>query len=290
MEYPFTALVGQEPLKTALLPECRLPGHRRRAGPRREGHRQKHRRAAPCARCCRRCAWSRAARSTATRTRRGRTARTAAQPASATPSNCPCRSSTCRSGRRRTAFSARSTSSAPCAKGGAPFNRACWQRRTAASCTSTRSICCRTTWSTCCSTPRRWASTRCSARASSATHPARFLLIGTMNREEGDLRPQLLDRFGLMVEVAGPRDREQRAEVVRRRLAYRVRSDRVRRSLGRRAGPAAPPSRRGAGAIAAGAARRWLADCHQPVVLRIRGRWPARRHRHAQDGTGAGCP
>jgi magnesium chelatase subunit D len=54
----------------------------------------------------------------------------------------------------------------------------------------------------------------------SATHPARFLLIGTMNREEGDLRPQLLDRFGLMVEVTGPRDPEPRAEVVRRRLAF----------------------------------------------------------------------
>lgn len=52
------------------------------------------------------------------------------------------------------------------------------------------------------------------------THPARFLLIGTMNPEEGDLRPQLLDRFGLMVEVAGPRDPQQRAEVVRRRIAF----------------------------------------------------------------------
>jgi magnesium chelatase subunit D len=51
-------------------------------------------------------------------------------------------------------------------------------------------------------------------------HPARFLLIGTMNPEEGDLRPQLLDRFGLMVEVASPREPEVRAEVVRRRLAY----------------------------------------------------------------------
>jgi magnesium chelatase subunit D len=54
----------------------------------------------------------------------------------------------------------------------------------------------------------------------SASHPARFLLIGTMNREEGDLRPQLLDRFGLMVEVIGPRDPAERAEVVRRRLAF----------------------------------------------------------------------
>jgi magnesium chelatase subunit D len=54
----------------------------------------------------------------------------------------------------------------------------------------------------------------------SASHPARFILIGTMNREEGDLRPQLLDRFGLMVEVVGPRDPALRAEVVRRRLAF----------------------------------------------------------------------
>jgi magnesium chelatase subunit D len=52
------------------------------------------------------------------------------------------------------------------------------------------------------------------------THPARFLLVGTMNPEEGDLRPQLLDRFGLMVVVAGARDPELRTEVVRRRLAF----------------------------------------------------------------------
>ena len=51
-------------------------------------------------------------------------------------------------------------------------------------------------------------------------HPARFLLIGTMNPEEGLLRPQLLDRFGLMVEVVGPRDPELRIEVVRRRVAF----------------------------------------------------------------------
>lgn len=51
-------------------------------------------------------------------------------------------------------------------------------------------------------------------------HPARFTLIGTMNLEEGDLRPQLLDRFGLMVEVTAPRDKTLRAEVVRRRIAF----------------------------------------------------------------------
>ena len=54
----------------------------------------------------------------------------------------------------------------------------------------------------------------------SVTHPARFTLIGTMNLEEGDLRPQLLDRFGLMVEVQAPKDKVQRSEVVRRRIAF----------------------------------------------------------------------
>ncbi|MFE3457993.1 VWA domain-containing protein [Nocardiopsis aegyptia] len=54
----------------------------------------------------------------------------------------------------------------------------------------------------------------------SVEHAARFLLIGTMNPEEGELRPQLLDRFGLTVEIAAPRDPASRAEVVRRRMAY----------------------------------------------------------------------
>lgn len=54
----------------------------------------------------------------------------------------------------------------------------------------------------------------------SVSHPARFTLIGTMNLEEGDLRPQLLDRFGLMVEVQAPKDKVQRSEVVRRRIAF----------------------------------------------------------------------
>lgn len=54
----------------------------------------------------------------------------------------------------------------------------------------------------------------------SVEHAARFVLIGTMNPEEGELRPQLLDRFGLTVEVAAPREPALRAEVVRRRMAY----------------------------------------------------------------------
>ncbi|WP_328654080.1 magnesium chelatase subunit D family protein [Micromonospora sp. NBC_00330] len=53
----------------------------------------------------------------------------------------------------------------------------------------------------------------------SVSHAARFLLVGTMNPEEGELRPQLLDRFGLTVEVGASRDPEIRVEVVRRRLA-----------------------------------------------------------------------
>jgi magnesium chelatase subunit D len=54
----------------------------------------------------------------------------------------------------------------------------------------------------------------------SVEHAARFVLIGTMNPEEGELRPQLLDRFGLTVEVAASRDPRLRAEVVRSRLRY----------------------------------------------------------------------
>ena len=54
----------------------------------------------------------------------------------------------------------------------------------------------------------------------SVQHAARFLLVGTMNPEEGELRPQLLDRFGLTVEAAAPRDPVTRAEVVRRRMAF----------------------------------------------------------------------
>jgi magnesium chelatase subunit D len=54
----------------------------------------------------------------------------------------------------------------------------------------------------------------------SFAHPARFVLIGTMNPEEGELRPQLLDRFGLAIDVGGLAAPRERAEVVRRRIAY----------------------------------------------------------------------
>jgi magnesium chelatase subunit D len=54
----------------------------------------------------------------------------------------------------------------------------------------------------------------------SHSHDARFMLVGTMNPEEGELRPQLLDRFGLTVDVYASRDVDVRVEVIRRRMAY----------------------------------------------------------------------
>ncbi|WP_338079701.1 magnesium chelatase subunit D family protein [Antrihabitans stalactiti] len=54
----------------------------------------------------------------------------------------------------------------------------------------------------------------------SHSHPSRFVLVGTMNPEEGELRPQLLDRFGLAVDVTASRDVDVRMQVVRRRLDY----------------------------------------------------------------------
>lgn len=54
----------------------------------------------------------------------------------------------------------------------------------------------------------------------SYTHPSHFVLVGTMNPEEGDLRPQLLDRFGLCVDVEGIRDPRLRVQVIQHRRAY----------------------------------------------------------------------
>lgn len=76
----------------------------------------------------------------------------------------------------------------------------------------------------------------------SVRHPARFVLIGSGNPEEGELRPQLLDRFGLAIEVTTPPDLETRIDVVRRRDAFerdpgrflaswRAAEDRLRRQI-----------------------------------------------------------
>lgn len=54
----------------------------------------------------------------------------------------------------------------------------------------------------------------------SYSHPSRFVLVGTMNPEEGDLRPQLIDRFGLVVDVCGEKDTDLRVEVIERRLDF----------------------------------------------------------------------
>lgn len=54
----------------------------------------------------------------------------------------------------------------------------------------------------------------------SHAHPARFILVGTMNPEEGELRPQLLDRFGLAVSVRGESEPENRIEILKRRMAF----------------------------------------------------------------------
>lgn len=54
----------------------------------------------------------------------------------------------------------------------------------------------------------------------SFSHPAKFVLVGTMNPEEGELRPQLLDRFALSVDVKGIQDPKARAEIVKRRIAF----------------------------------------------------------------------
>ena len=114
----------------------------------------------------------------------------------------------------------------------------------------------------------------------SVEHAARFVLVGTMNPEEGELRPQLLDRFGLTVEVAAPRDPRLRVDVVRRRMAYDADPDAFaleyaepekllteRILAAQSAGRTGPPHRRRAPQDRGG-------------VRRLRGRRHARRHRH----------
>src|SRR5256714_5482650 len=54
----------------------------------------------------------------------------------------------------------------------------------------------------------------------SVSHPSRFILVGTMNPEEGELRPQLLDRFGLCVDVEGIRDPDERVEISEQRASW----------------------------------------------------------------------
>ena len=65
----------------------------------------------------------------------------------------------------------------------------------------------------------------------SFTHPSRFILVGTMNPEEGDLRPQLLDRFGMAVDVKSEKEVESRMTVIRRRLEFEKDPDAFKESF-----------------------------------------------------------
>ncbi len=62
----------------------------------------------------------------------------------------------------------------------------------------------------------------------SFTHPARFILVGTMNPEEGELRPQLLDRFALSVDIHGIRDARERMQIMERNLAFEQNAEEFR--------------------------------------------------------------
>jgi Mg-chelatase subunit ChlI len=63
----------------------------------------------------------------------------------------------------------------------------------------------------------------------SFSHPARFILVGTMNPEEGDLRPQLLDRFAMSVEIHGIRDARERVLIMQRNLGYEADQEEFRK-------------------------------------------------------------
>jgi Mg-chelatase subunit ChlI len=65
----------------------------------------------------------------------------------------------------------------------------------------------------------------------SFSHPARFILVGTMNPEEGDLRPQLLDRFALSVEIHGIRDARERVSIMQRNLAFETHPEEFRQQF-----------------------------------------------------------
>ena len=91
---------------------------------------------------------------------------------------------------------------------------------TADCCTLTKSTFWMTMWWMCSWMLPPWVSHCRTRRIISFMHPARFILVGTMNPEEGDLRPQLLDRFALSVEISGIRDTRERVSIMERNLAF----------------------------------------------------------------------
>ena len=79
----------------------------------------------------------------------------------------------------------------------------------------------------------------------SFAHPARFILVGTMNPEEGDLRPQLLDRFALSVDIVGIRDARERVTDHGAQPGLRERSRSLPQAVAAQGRGAVPPDRAG---------------------------------------------
>ena len=123
----------------------------------------------------------------------------------------------------------------------------------------------------------------------SFSHPARFILVGTMNPEEGDLRPQLLDRFALSVEIHGIRDARDRVQIMERNLLYEADADAFRQNF-------LPQEEELSQKIEA--ARKILDgrylhktrssfDCCTDNLAECR--WPPIRPGHSQSGQSSGC-
>jgi magnesium chelatase subunit I len=110
----------------------------------------------------------------------------------------------------------------------------------------------------------------------SVRHPARFVLVGTGNPEEGELRPQLLDRFGLSVEVRTPTDLPTRIDVVRRRDSF-DRDPAGFVAFGRRKRPGSPSGGRGPDSAGLGRRAGCCAGDGRPALHGARHGWPAGR-------------
>ena len=121
----------------------------------------------------------------------------------------------------------------------------------------------------------------------SVSHAASFLLVGTMNPEEGELRPQLLDRFGLTVEVRASRDVETRVEVVRRRMAFEADPAAFAATFAEAEGDTARPHRGRAGPAGVGGAARRRAAPDRRGLRGVRRRRHARGPGHRPRGGGA---
>ena len=118
----------------------------------------------------------------------------------------------------------------------------------------------------------------------SVSHASEFILVGTMNPEEGDLRPQLLDRFGLAVEVDGAFTAEERREVVKRRIAFESDPydfmDAWQDSESCREGSHPAQSRTPSQHVTVPDD---ILRTHNRYLRCLRCRRPTRRHRHVQD-------